>query len=137
MKRLTAFACEACCALIGAVAGLPAWAQEAGQLGDLGLRGNSGFPGLGRIVLVLFAMVALAVAVALALRRFWPPMVLPAGGALRVRAQLSLGSHLKLHFVDAGSTTVVVAEGRSGIAITELGGVKAQPPAPSGGSDAK
>ena len=136
MKRLTVVAREACCALTSAVAALPVWAQEPGHLGDLGLRGDSGFPGLGRVVLVLVAMVALAVAVALALRRFWPPAVLPAGGALRVRAQLSLGSHLKLHFVEAGSTTVIVAEGRSGIAIAELGGVKAQPPAANGGSDA-
>jgi hypothetical protein len=120
MNRLKALSRRAFHALAVMAAVLPVWAQQAGTLEGLGLRGGSGIPSFGRVVVVLLAMVALAGAAALALRRFWPPAAQQTNGAIRIRAQLSLSSNLKLHVVDAGQTTLVVAEGRSGVAVAEL-----------------
>jgi hypothetical protein len=136
MQRVTTVARVAFHMFAGIAAALPVAAQETGALDGLGLRNGSDLPGLGRVVVVLLVTLALAVAVAFALRRFWPQAAQQTGGALRLRAQLSLSSHLKLHFVEAGRTTVIVAEGRSGIAIAELG-AETQPPASNGGGDAK
>jgi flagellar biogenesis protein FliO len=114
---------------------LPASAQDA-ALEGLGLRNGSPLPALGRVVVVLVAMIALAVAAALALKRFWPA-ARQTNGAVKIRAQVSLGTHLKLHIVETGRTTVIVAEGRSGIAIAELAESATTQPLPPGAADAR
>lgn len=136
MQRVTTVVRLASYALTGATAVLQVLAQETGALDNLGLRNGSDLPGLGRVVVVLLLMVALAVGAAFALRRFWPPAAQQTTGVLRLRAQLALGRHLKLHFVEAGRTAVIVAEGRSGIAIAELGVGRAQSPISLEGNDA-
>ena len=136
MERVTTAARAACYTLVSVAGALPVLAQETAALDNLGLRNGSDLPGLGRVVLVLMGTLALAVAAALAVRRFWPQAAQQTSGALRLRAQLALSSHLKLHVVEAGRTTVIVAEGRSGIAIAELGG-EVQSPISNGGDDAQ
>lgn len=133
MKSTSALGRLAFCWLATFVGTLPAFAQG-NSLEDLGLRGGDGMPGVGRVVVVLLAMVALAAMAAFALRRFWPPAAQQASGGIRVRAQLALGTTLKLHFVELGETTVVVAEGRSGVSIAEIGKKQAASSSPDGGT---
>jgi len=134
MERLIPVARGAFYTLGTIVAALPGLAQESGALDGLGILSGYDLPGLGRVIVVLVAMTVLAVVAALASRRFWPQAAQRQDGALRLRAQLSLSSHLKLHVVETGRATIIVAEGRSGVAITELGGVHAQ--VAHGGDDA-
>jgi hypothetical protein len=108
--------------LLAAAIALPVLAQDAGALAGFGLRDSTAeLPGLGRMAVVLALMIALAAAATLVLRRYWPPAARRADGAIRVTAQLSLSNSMKLHFVEAGGLTVLIAEGRGGIAITQLG----------------
>jgi flagellar biogenesis protein FliO len=102
-----------------AAASLPCVAQE--TLAQLGLREpDADLPGIGRVVLVLVFTLAVAVAAIYAIRRFWPQPLGQRSGTARLSAQLAVSSSLKLHFVDVDGATLVVAEGRGGVAIAEL-----------------
>jgi hypothetical protein len=110
---LGSFVCAAAC--------LPCVAQETGALGQLGLRQpDADLPGIGRVVLVLAFTLAVAVAAIHAIRRFWPQPLGQRSGSARLSAQLAVSSSLKLHIVDVDGATLVVAEGRGGVAIAEL-----------------
>lgn len=114
LRRLLAAAAYAavCCACLG---------QEADSLARLGLRqADAPLPGLGRVLLVLAFTLAVAVAAIYAIRRFWPTPLGQRQGHARVSAQLAVSSSLKLHFIDLENTTLVVAEGRGGVAIAEV-----------------
>lgn len=79
-------------------------------------------PSVGRIVLVFLLMAGLAVGIVAALRRILPKLnALPtASGSLRVVNRMSLGSGLRIHVVRYDDHTVLLAEGRHGLALTVL-----------------
>jgi hypothetical protein len=79
-------------------------------------------PGVGRIVLVFVLMAGLAVAIVALLRRVLPKFNgLPAAsGNLRIVNRLSLGGGLRVHVVQYDDRTVMLAEGRHGLALTVL-----------------
>jgi flagellar biogenesis protein FliO len=110
----------------------PLLAQEADSLARLGLRQtDSELPGIGRVVLVLAFTLAVAVGASYAIRRFWVAPLRQRLGYARVSGQLAVSSSLKLHFVDLETTTLVVAEGRGGVAIAEVTKPAAPPDAES------
>lgn len=110
------FAVATCAALCW-----PCLAQEEGSLAGLGLRQTGAeLPSVGRVVLVLAFTLAVAAAAIYAIRRFWPTPLGQRLGRARVSGQLAVSSSLKLHFVDFENTTLVIAEGRGGVAIAEV-----------------
>ena len=80
------------------------------------------FPGIWRIVIVFVAMAALAVGIAAVLRRVLPRFnALPAAsGGLRLLNRMSLGGGVRIHVVQYEDATVLLAEGRHGLALTVL-----------------
>ena len=116
--------CAAICA--------PCLAQQGGPLSQLGLKQtDAAVPGVGRVLLALAFTLAAAVAVVYAIRRFGPAPLRQRSGSARVSAQLAVSTSLKLHFVDFENATLVVAEGRGGIAIAQL----EKQPSGSGGTE--
>ena len=109
-------------AAAAALVALRVVAQESGDLASLGLRADGvELPGVGRVLLALTLALAVAVAAIYALRRFWPFAALQrTSGAAKVSAQVALSASLKLHVVELGEATLVVAESRGGVAIAEL-----------------
>jgi hypothetical protein len=100
---------------------VPCVAQGADALAGLGLRQpEADLPGAGRVLLALAFTLLVGVAAVYALRRFWPPSLALRSGSARVSAQISLSRSLRLHVVELERATVVVAEGRGGVAIAEL-----------------
>ena len=79
-------------------------------------------PGVGRIVLVFLLVAGLAVAIAAVLRRVLPKFnSLPAtGGNLRILNRMNLGAGLRVYAVQYEDQTVLLAEGRHGLALTVL-----------------
>lgn len=110
---------------------LIAAAQEAAA--PLGTGGDAiALPGVGRIVLVFCAMAALAVAASFVLRkalaRFGSPLVPGSSSAIRVLERASLSATLKVHLVQVGDHRLLVAEGRQGLTVVDLGSA---PPVPT------
>jgi hypothetical protein len=91
------------------------------------LTGNfdPGVPGVGKIVLAFLLTLAIGLALIFALRRALPliakltrkPTV---GPTPQVLASCNVHAGLKLHLIEINDATLVVAEGRNGIAITPL-----------------
>jgi hypothetical protein len=79
------------------------------------------FPGVGRVIFGFVFTVALAVTVTYAFRRWMPRF---AAGKNAASSQIDLTSHcivrngMRFHVVTIAGNTVLVAEGKSGIAIT-------------------
>jgi flagellar biogenesis protein FliO len=118
-----------------AFAAFAALGQEAQPFATLGLKTGNELPGVGRVLLSLAVVVTVAVMAAYALRRFWPSSVAQGpSGALRATAQLAVSRSLKLHLVELGEITVLVAESRDGVAIAQLD--KGSSGRPGFGSDA-
>jgi flagellar biogenesis protein FliO len=88
-------------------------------------------PEIGRVVAVFTLVAALAVVAGLALRRVLPRFtgVQLAGSALRVVERANLGPGTRVHLLQIEGEKVLVAESRSGLAITVLGksGTTGQP----------
>lgn len=106
----------------------PCLGQDAEPLAGLGLRQSGAeLPGIGRVLLVLVFTLAVGVAAIYALRRFWAGPLRKQLGRARVAAQLPVSGSLRLHFIDFDDTTLVVAEGRSGVAIAEVKRAVAEP----------
>ena len=79
-------------------------------------------PSIWRIVIVFLAMAALAVGIVAVLRRVLPKFnALPAtSGGLRLLNRMSLGGGVRIHVVQYEDETVLLAEGRHGLALTVL-----------------
>jgi flagellar biogenesis protein FliO len=79
-------------------------------------------PGVGRIILAFLLVAGLAVAIAAALRRVLPKFnarPTPSGN-LQVLNKVSLGTGLRVYTLQLGNETVLLAEGRNGLALTVL-----------------
>jgi flagellar biogenesis protein FliO len=79
-------------------------------------------PAIGRVVLGFVVTVALAIGVVYALRR-WLPKFANRGGAtspLNVTSQSLVRNGMRFHVVTVADQTVLVAEGKTGIAMTML-----------------
>lgn len=85
-------------------------------------------PGFGRVAAAFVIVAALAVAAVVTLRRVLPKVTgVPLGGkALRILDRANLGPGTRVHLVQVEGAKVLVAESRSGVAITVLGGTGAE-----------
>jgi hypothetical protein len=86
---------------------------------------NIGTPGIGRIVVAFVVTLAVGGALVWLLRRVLP--FLPkwggarvVGSAMRVKASQAIHPALRLHLIEVNGSTVLVAEGRSGISVTVM-----------------
>jgi len=79
-------------------------------------------PGVGKVALVFVLVAALAVGIAVVLRRVLPKFAaLPAaGGSMRVLNRLNLGGGLRIYAVQYEDRKVLLAEGRHGLALSVL-----------------
>lgn len=79
-------------------------------------------PGAGRIVLVFLLVAGLAVVIVAVLRHVIPKLTgLPAAtGNLRILSRMNLGGGLKVYALQYEDQTVLLAEGRHGLALTVL-----------------
>jgi flagellar biogenesis protein FliO len=80
-------------------------------------------PDIGRVVAVFTVVAALAVVAGLALRKVLPKFtgVPLAGSAVRIVERANLGPGTRVHLLQVEGERVLVAESRSGLAITVLG----------------
>lgn len=81
-----------------------------------------GFPSIGRVVLGFLLTVGLAVGVAFGVRRFWPLLLRQQRASSRIRAidRTTISPTLTLHVVEVEGARMLIAEGRSGVALTPL-----------------
>lgn len=79
-------------------------------------------PGIGRVILVFLLVAALAVGIVATLRRVLPKFngAPVSSGSLRVLNRVNLGSGLRVYTLQIENETVLLAEGRSGLALTPL-----------------
>jgi flagellar biogenesis protein FliO len=86
------------------------------------------FPGIGRLVFGFTVTVALAVAAAYVLRRYWSGRLGPraAAGTIRSVATTNLSSTLKVHVIEVESERFLVAESRGGLSVAPLSGATGQ-----------
>lgn len=103
---------------------LTAIAQAQEAVPSAPLTGNDviALPGMGRVMLVFLLVAALAVAIVAALRHVLPrfsgaPVT---SGSLRVLNRVNLGAGLRVYTLQIDNETVLLAEGRSGVALTPL-----------------
>jgi flagellar biogenesis protein FliO len=80
-----------------------------------------GFPSAGRVVLGFVFTAGLAVAVAWALRRWWPSLPVgraAPGQAIRTLERSVVSPTLKIYLLEIDGTRFIVAESRSGVTMT-------------------
>lgn len=79
-------------------------------------------PGIGRVIFAFVLTTALAIGIAVVLKRVLPKLngPLSTSGSVRVIERASLGAGLKVHVVQIDDSKVLVAESRHGVSITVL-----------------
>jgi flagellar biogenesis protein FliO len=100
-------------AVIACAADKPLLAEQA--------KTDLGFPSAGRVVLGFLFTAGLAVAVAWALRRWWPSLPVgraTAGQAIRMLERSVVSPTLKVYLLEIDGTRFIVAESRSGVTMT-------------------
>jgi hypothetical protein len=102
------------------------------------------FPSLGRVVLGFLLTVALAVAVAFLLRRWWPSVLKrrSASGSIKSIERTAVSTTLTVHLVEVDGIRITVAEGRSGVGVAimpgpRLSGARAGVAGPDSGPDSR
>jgi flagellar biogenesis protein FliO len=81
-----------------------------------------GMPGILRVVFGFLLTAGLAIAIAWAIRRLWPGMMVKQSATGRVKAlgHSAVSRTLTVHLVEVDDVKLVIAEGRTGVSVTRL-----------------
>ena len=126
--RIVSVACCTCALLFAAVA---CAAGEHGALtGATSAQGpDLGFPSAGRVVFGFLVTAGLAVGAAWVLRRWWPAFARPRTSTTSIRTvdRSAVSASLNVYVLEVDGARYLVAEGRSGVALTRTSSVADTP----------